>query len=86
MGEVVSLAAVRNRRAAEEHVRALLLFECASTLARREDPELLALVTRRFGPDWFEARVAASLSNRAESAEVPAPRAARSSRREGSRS
>jgi hypothetical protein len=83
MGNVVALSNYRNRRAAEEHVRALVLFECAAHLARQNHAGLNALVDEVFGAGWVEQRIVETLSRpRREEAVVPARprRAARRAR------
>ncbi len=62
MADVVSLVEVRQRRETEEHARALVLFECAASLARQQHPGLLALVDEAFGSEWVEARVQETLT------------------------
>lgn len=55
--DVIDLERVRERRVAEKHARALVLFECAATLARRQHPGLMKLIDESFGREWFEDRV-----------------------------
>ena len=64
MGDVISLGARREQRDAEQHARALVLFECAVNLARQEDPGLLRLVEQTFGATWLEDRVRATSAPR----------------------
>lgn len=69
MSEVISLSERRERRVAEEHARALVLFECASQLARQSHPGLLSLIEESFGSSWVEERVRDTLTpQRMESA------------------
>lgn len=60
MGEVVDLQERRERKHAEDHARALILFECASILARREHPGLVRLINEVFGEAEIELRVKAT--------------------------
>ncbi len=64
MADVVSLAEVRQRREAEEHARALVLFECAAALARQSHPGLLRVIEEAYGTDWIAARVRETLTPR----------------------
>jgi hypothetical protein len=61
MGEVISLQERIDQRAAEEHARALVLFECASILARRRHPGLLKLVEQAFTREELQERTRALL-------------------------
>lgn len=61
MGNVVSLQAHREKRLAQDHAEALVLFECAAALARRGDASLIALVKEAFGADYLEQRVTETL-------------------------
>jgi hypothetical protein len=47
MAVVVSVADRRRRKAAEEHVRALVLFECAASLGRQQHRRETEPVRRR---------------------------------------
>lgn len=62
MGNVVSLKAHREKRLAQDHAQALVLYECAAALARRGDAALIALVKEAFGADYLERRVNESLT------------------------
>lgn len=61
MSNVVCLQAHRERLEAEAHAKALILFECATILARRSDPALIALIEESFGADFLAKRVVDSL-------------------------
>lgn len=77
MSNVISLHAYRERQLAEEHAKALVVFECAAILARRGDPALIALVEEVFGSDFVDERVVESLgasSPRPSSPSMPATR------------
>jgi hypothetical protein len=62
MAELISLAERRERRAAEEHARALVIFECAAALARQNHAGLLDLIQLAYGPQWVEERVRETLA------------------------
>lgn len=64
MGKLISLQERRDAVVAEEHARALVLFECAAILARRRDSGLMHLVNEAFGADEIERRIQATLSPR----------------------
>ena len=64
MDNVISLRNFRERNETEKHARALVLFECAADLARREHLGLLKLVEQIYGSDWVEDRVRATVSPR----------------------
>lgn len=57
MGAVISLHERKERLVAEEHARALVLFECAAHLARTAHPGLVDLINEAFGPEFIEERV-----------------------------
>lgn len=64
MADIVSLQEVRDRRNAEEHARALVVFECAAALARQNHPQLLQLIEQAFGAGWVDERVRETLTPR----------------------
>jgi hypothetical protein len=64
MGDVVSLGERRERQLAEQHARALVMFECAANLARQAHPGLVELIREQFGDNWVEERVQATVSPR----------------------
>lgn len=73
MGNVISLQAHKEKQLAQAHAKALVLFECAATLARRGDPALVALVEEAFGADFLEKRVCETLRPARKSAPKRAP-------------
>lgn len=64
MSEVISLAERRQKRSAEEHARALVIFECAAALARQAHPGLLRLIEQSYGHEWLATRVQETLTPR----------------------
>lgn len=64
MADVISLAERRQKRTAEEHARALVMFECAAALARQSHPALLQLIEQSYGREWIEQRVKETLTPR----------------------
>lgn len=64
MSEVISLSDVRERRVAEQHARALVMFECAASLARQAHPALMQLIEQSFGTEWINARVRETVTPR----------------------
>ena len=63
MSNIVSLQAVREQRERQkeqqerrQHAEALVLFECAALLARKQHPELIAVVEKAFGPGFLAKR------------------------------
>jgi hypothetical protein len=64
MGNVVDLRQRREQKAAEEHSRALVVFEYAALLARQRNPALLRLIDDVFGAGEVERRVQDTLAPR----------------------
>lgn len=57
MPNVISIREVRERREAEEHAEALVLYECATTLARQNNPALRRVIDEVFGKTFVDERV-----------------------------
>lgn len=64
MADVISLEQRRQRRIAEEHARALVMFECAAALARQAHPALMQLIEQSYGREWIDQRVKETLTPR----------------------
>ena len=64
MAQVISLEERRERQMAEAHARAMVLFECATQLARQAHPGLMSLIDQSYGPGWVEDRVRDTITPR----------------------